>query len=869
MRLRAVIEANPALQSRPDLLTPGEPVLIPAKPATAPATPAEATDRALKNVQAADHTLAEMNRATQGTGAALPALRQQAGDAQLRLKSAVQAEVDSRIAAGHGNPADPQQVQEQGQAMLTRHAGDPAAQAALKSTLADIHTDREVAAVMKSGAGQGDPAKALHAINDGFAKASPQARARLLADGELQSWVAKAATSADASLAQVGDRNTLSLQAPAYQAAQRLDDTTRGLDSQLAAAVTAKALPGWEAAQKRAQAQGIPMLGMQGTQAIVSVAGRVAEAPGGAALVSRLVGLGGMQSDALRNAVGAGAGPAYLFEMAHQFARQPATGDTLFQLASDGVQQNQARVGQDVQDYGKHFEELSWLVHNHGGTMTPQQLDKAIADYTKEKGPAWQQQTQALRDKLAEDGTGLLTQMRQLQSLPPELAGKQGQADALVDKVMNDPKSQLAISVALQQRPQLSSGAEGQATLNFFAQAKLGDSARKMGQEFATAYVKSNVLGKLNDIDRSNPASLQQARDTVAQLKDGRLAKLLGVKPADMDKAISSLEKAMPQAGDTVEQTADRLKKLDEDLDKLGSATGMKAFDKSTLPGQLLRGIGFAAAGAGFINSLNKANEDPSLKNVLKTFVDFAGLGQKASELALGTGLASEGSLVGNFGGGAKIAGRVGAGELLGGVGALFDVWNAADAFSQHDPTAGVLYGTGAAGGLLAAFGSGSMAGPIGIGLVAVSVAGLAYYNHVKNANAHENDVSAHFLGHSGLDAPTAKALVDQSGDGYSPVPALYAYGASKGLNQAQTATWLDRLQAGGQLGTLRDEVHHMLDTADGDVGKLQGGSAADKDYYQQLKPRYGARGMRLPEPQPRNLAQLDSWMRQHGIATP
>jgi len=875
VRLRLVIEANPALQGRSDQLKPGESVLIPAKPQQPPATPAEATDRALKTLQATSHTLDQMNQATQGTGAALPYLRQQVADAQLRLKSAVQTEVDAGIATRHGDAADPQQVQLEGQALLARHPGDAATQAALKSTLSDIRADREVAVVMKAGAGQKDPAKALQAINAGFAHATPQARARLLQDPELQSWVIAAAANADAPLAQVGNKDTLSLQAPAYQAAQRLDDTTRGLDPALAAAVTSQALPGWEAAQGRARKEGMQLLGMQGTQALSTVAGRVADDANGAALVRRLVsvGLDSLQSDGLRNAVASGAGPAYLVEVARQLAGQSGTVDNVLSLAKDGIDQYKAGVDDHVDGYAKQFEELNWLVSNHGGAMTPDQLNKAINDYAAAKGPDWQHKLESQRSQLTEDGTTLLRQLRQLQNLPPELAGRQQDVDAYVNKVLDDPKAHLAISLALQQKPELASGGEGQATLNFFTRVKLGDQGRRLGQEFATAYVKGNVLGKLTNIDRNDPASMQQARDAVAQLKNSNFAKLLGVKPGDLDNAVKYVDDALPQAGDTPAQTAARLKTLDEKLQGIASPTGMKAFDKGTLPGQLLRTVGLAAAGVSFVNSANKALDDPSLKNDLKVLVDAAGLGQKGAELLVGLGRVSDetraGKIITGIGGGWKVAGRVGASEFLGVVGSAFDVWNAVDAANKGDGTSAALYGTGAAGGLMAALGSGSIAGPIGIGLVVVSAVGLAIWNHVKEANAHENDTSAQFLTHAGLDTATSKALVDQSGNGYSPVPALVAYASAKGLNQAQTVSWLNGLQASGKLGTLRDEVHHMLDDVDGDAGKLKGGSIADQSMYQQLKPRYGVRGIPLPEPQPKNFAQLDSWMRQHGIATP
>ena len=125
------------------------------------------------------------------------------------------------------------------------------------------------------------------------------------------------------------------------------------------------------------------MLGMQGTQALSTVAGRVADDANGAALVRRLVsvGLDSLQSDGLRNAVAAGAGPAYLVEVARQLAGQSGTVDNVLSLAEDGIDQYKAGVDDHVDGYAKQFEELNWLVSNHGGAMTPDQLNKAINDY--------------------------------------------------------------------------------------------------------------------------------------------------------------------------------------------------------------------------------------------------------------------------------------------------------------------------------------------------------------------------------------------------------------------------------------------------------------------------------------------------------
>ncbi|MFO4987257.1 hypothetical protein RCK87_26295, partial [Salmonella enterica subsp. enterica serovar 1,4,[5],12:i:-] len=72
---------------------------------------------------------------------------------------------------------------------------------------------------------------------------------------------------------------------------------------------------------------------------------------------------------------------------------------------------------------------------------------------------------------------------------------------------------------------------------NLSGPAKLANRSVWLGQEFANAYVKSNVLGRLEGLDRNDPASIQKAKDALASMRDSRFAKLMGVSPEQMNKA--------------------------------------------------------------------------------------------------------------------------------------------------------------------------------------------------------------------------------------------------------------------------------------------------------------------------------------------
>ena len=192
-----------------------------------------------------------------------------------------------------------------------------------------------------------------------------------------------------------------------------------------------------------------------------------------------------------------------------------------------------------AKDYSVHMEELGWLVQNHGASMTPEQLQKAIADYTAEKNksePGWEAKGKALQDKLAEQGATLQTQLDALRALP---AGTPGRDDAIAG-ALNDPAVGLALNTAWEKKPQLLQGAKGDGLLGFFADptvkgsAKLSDTGRKLFTDVATQYMKHNVAGALETFNPADPASVAATREAVGTLRNSRLAAVLGVQsPAD------------------------------------------------------------------------------------------------------------------------------------------------------------------------------------------------------------------------------------------------------------------------------------------------------------------------------------------------
>ena len=109
-----------------------------------------------------------------------------------------------------------------------------------------------------------------------------------------------------------------------------------------------------------------------------------------------------------------------------------------------------------------------------------------------------------------------------------------------------------------------------------------------------------------------------------------------------------------------------------------------------------------------------------------------------------------------------------------------------------------------------------------------VSVIGLGWYEHVKEANKYEpeNDPNTvPFLKHAGFSDAAAQELANQSGNGYSVVPALARYAEASGYDladpgqQAKFVAWINDMPA-DKLATLRDQLHGALDNNDGDIDK-------------------------------------------------
>lgn len=680
-------------------------------------------------------------------------------------------------------------------------------------------------ALIDAAAEAPDAAARFVRLGESYASAAPETRRAIEASPDARALVRDAAASAMQPLD--GFDPAVDMQAPPAEAFLRLEEMTKGAPPELAADLVGAATPAIERANALYQAEtGASMLGMNGVGSLLSVAGRIAATPQGETVVQRLAALGFYSMHALPTFLGEGGSLAY------PLALSAEAGSSTMLLEQDilpGVRQFQGSVGADVDAYSAHMEELRWLVANHGETMSPEALEQAIADYKTEKGAEWAETEERLEAELADSGGVLLERLNELGAFPAEPPEQRQIIEQEVGAILADDRSYLAIQTALQTDPAL---LENSATLNFLGgTARLTDRGRKLAEEAVTQLVQRHVLPSFAELDAGNPATLVTARNSLAEFRDSCTSALLGVTGRDMDRAIAAVEASFPAPGDTPADAAARMTRLNVELNGLDSTEvgGVRSFASSTVPGQILRTIGLAATGASLVNSAGVAADDPSLKNELKVIVDAAGVAQRSTELLAGMDRIDADSFAArHFDRSAKPAVK-----FLGVLGAGFDAWNAYDSFRAGDPLMGGLSAAASGGAVMAALGTGSAFGPAGLAVVGLAVAGQMIVTDTRASNTYMNETSAGFLAHAGLDAAVATALVDQSGEGYSPVPLLAEYASQKGfdLGDAEDRTrfveWLNAIPI-PQLERLRGNLHQTLDKVDGDVTRLEPEAADD-----------------------------------------
>lgn len=617
------------------------------------------------------------------------------------------------------------------------------------------------------------------------------------------------------------------------EALRRIEDQRQALDDDQTLQLLLAVLPAFEAYDLRCEAAGLgTVFEATGVRRLMHLVDRLPDTAPGQQAVERFARLGAWQTDAVSQAMAEGASP----RLAMAFARQPGI-DTqrVLSVVLGGISRFREHLAGQAMAYARHTHELGWLVGQVGPVMTGDQLQAASTDYLASRDAAWHAETERLKSTLAADGAAALKQLRALIELPPELASYQASVATLIRETLEDPRAQLAIGTALRERPELLVGRMGRQFLAFFADAqyvstaKITDQARKLIGEVTTAYVRANVIAQARVLGADDTHAVSRMREAVEALRDWRFAALLGVPTSKLHAALDAV--AELEGAVLPEETAHRIGRFQIRLDEL------KGFDKSTLPGQLLRVVGLSLTGAAFTAAAAKAGVDAPLQDNAKALLYGAGLVQKGSELALGLGKVEKQSLVGRLGGTA-------AGKALGAATSVFDFHEAGKAALAGDPVASALYGLGGAGGLAAAFGSGSTLGPIGVLGVVGAVFGLGAWRQVQDAHRHEpsrdGGASLRFLRHAGLSEAAARDLLRQSGDGHSILPLVARHAALSGFDlarpdhQARLMRWLDEMRPASR-EALCQGLRRGADAIGGDAGRFEA-TGPDDEAVQQAR---------------------------------
>lgn len=699
---------------------------------------------------------------------------------------------------------------------------------------------------------QSDPLAALQALNGDYPQSVKDA---ILRDPDAIKIIDKTVAWANLPLGKAD--GTVRPEAQTRAAIHRLDQATQGFDKNLAAAVVDRAAPAYEQFNKDHQGKlPLGLFGSLGLTTLVNLSGRVAGSAQGDDAISRFAAMKAWNGAAVRNAIATGADPAYAIELARQLKEKSvdpeivaetiaegigmrdgekiASGDSpaatidvarrmqaagldssgVMKVATEGVQQFKDQVAGDVRKLAEHDAELAWLVRNDGAGMSAQQLSSLVANYRKDKGAAWQADETQLGRQIALDGTKLIDQMNALNQLPPQLSGSRATIDQTLKTIANDPAASVAISAGIQSDPRVGDPKHVKDVADIFALSKVGDVGRKYTNELASAVLRSRVFSRLQGVNLQDPASVGEAKEAIRSISDETFARLVGVTPSDLDKAVKQVQIAADKtaAARTPEEVAAALRELDK---KLGTDAQLsKAFNKTTPPGQMLRGAAVIFAGASLINSSTKFNANPSdPQNGIKLLLDAAGFAQKNSELVVGLGLVSKNSAIGQFGGEWKLVGRATAGDLINGVSAVLDLISAArSGFGLGVPqdTGDAIFSlTTATGGGLAvapAFGAPAVLGGIGLGITLLGVGGKAIYESEKDAHRYES-ASKKLLMAAGYNEAAADALSRQGGiasgaAGSAQMPFLTKYAQLKGMTRDQLVKWINSLT--------QDQVKHL-----------------------------------------------------------
>ncbi|WP_407297440.1 hypothetical protein [Stutzerimonas zhaodongensis] len=711
------------------------------------------------------------------------------------------------------------------------------------STHAGSEIEVEARERVAAAHGETDPLDALTRLDQGFKAASAEVRQAMLRSPDTSEIIGNAAEYATSALT---EEHREAVNPHVFKTAElfrRLDDMSVGLDPELTHELTEAMLPKLERAFAESiySDEGPLRTEALGTQHLLQFTGRL-DPQADKQSLDRLSAMGFYHLHAFAPYLADGGSLNYPLALVAQYEGDLPTMVTGGGIL-DGLQQNQHRVAEDIKAYGDHLAELNWLEQNGGSVMTDEQLAQAVDGYVAGSDD-WKKEADELRAQVARDGRELIDNLGVIEARYPQLFDGAGDLDARLQGIENDderdfarqliehfdtPESVTAMGIALDADPALLADSDSMRLLGQYG--KLTERGRKFVEETATQIIRRTVVPELARLDPENPRSVQRVKDAIDKFSGNATGRLLGVSDADLDKALKIVKDALPQPGETIAEAQTRLQKMDTDFDKLTTTRdGIRAFSRDTPTGQALRLLGVLGNTTVMLNSHANYQNDPNLWTGLKVTLDAAGVAQKTTEVLMGAGMIEKGGTLDNLVGGSN---RMPV-KILGTLTSAFDFYNAKVAADNGDAAGAAIYASTGVGGVMAAVGTGSIWGPIGIAVVLLGTGAQMKHDQVKQANLYQTETTVEFLTHSGFNEAAAHALADQSGDGHSVLPLLERYANSRGfdLNEAddqQTfVAWINAMPS-DRLGVLRDNLHRSLDEVGNDLKQIPASSEDDE----------------------------------------
>jgi hypothetical protein len=673
---------------------------------------------------------------------------------------------------------------------------------------------------------ESDPAQALQTVNTLLASVPPDKQEQLLADPRVATIVDRAADKAREPLDTyveevkngfpITDRGVTDYWVG--QSTQTVIDMTNGLDPRLASMLVDKETQNIQSALDSidvdTRSTGFSTDMEITSQNLTILAGRTFGAENSEAVIDDVINLVGADNwnlQASMNAIGErGAPPA----LAIRLGELRGNSDVMNVMVADQITVfSRGQVASDFESYIKTNEELSWLIANAGPAMSQEELEAAISDYIADH-PGYEEKVAASQAQLANSGEQLTEQLVQLKTL----TGSDYLNEEIVGNIQDiaaQPGSSAAIQIALQQNPALLTGERGLAVIDTFNatrdiwNAEGGTFIEGMAGQYITNSLQQS-LATLKPHDLRTAAIMQQE---LKNLSDNRLASALGMNKAQLDGYLDELAEIMPGRDARPDRIRDDLRDFRSDLSKADLTLGAKG---------ALSHVGQVLSVAGFLSTAGEFADEPTVINGIETILEGADalssfpLGGKVGQLLRSPGM----------------------GAFIGGAQSIVGLVNAGIEAKNGDWIGGGITAVGAVGtGLIAAPAIASAAGatlagsayfgPIGFALVAVSVIGHAQWERIQESNKYMNETTAKFLDHSAFDTDVAWTLYDQSGEGYSTVPLIMAYGEAKGMSREETAEMINNMSP-EQLVAFRDVLNHTLDEVNGDISKITESGPSD-----------------------------------------